>query len=49
MKTLEEKLIEILDKVVNDNGLFNEVRKELEEQDISEEQYESVLQRIGDL
>ena len=47
MKTIEEKIIELLDTVVNDRGLFNEVRKLLKEEGITEEQYENVIENIN--
>lgn len=48
MKTLQERIIEILDTVVNDRGLFNDVRKLLDEEGITENQYEGVIQNIAD-
>lgn len=48
MKTLQERIIEILDTVVNDRGLFNDVRKLLDEEGITENQYEEVMQKIAE-
>ena len=49
MKTLQEKIIELLDTVINDRGLFNDVRRLLKEEGITEEQYEEVIERINNL
>lgn len=46
MKTLQERLFEIMDDVINNNGLFNEVRAKLKEENISESDYEKVIEEI---
>jgi len=46
MKTKKEIIIEVLDQVINNHGLFNEVKSLFKEFGITEIDYDEVMEEI---